>query len=263
MKLKNKTIVVTRQPEQARTLTQLIEKEGGKAVLFPTIATVAAEENIAGQERVIARLEQFDWLIFTSENAVKFFLKRLQDGAIQLPAIKIAAVGSRTAETLEKEGIPIHLIPDDFSAKGLIDAFATSELRGTRILIPSSNLAREELQTGLKLHGAQVETVIFYKTVPNPHFDHKAFRFLLLNKQIDVITFFSPSAFNFLVEILCLEGLNLLQTSETRLAAIGQTTARAINMQGLKVHIIPKISTSKGMVEAIINYYEGKEDERK
>lgn len=256
MKLKNKKIVITRQPAQAANLIRFIEQEGAEPLLFPTIATVAAMENEEQQKQILQNLGQFDWLIFSSENGVRFFVEALKKLQVDLPAIKMAAVGSRTAETLEKFGFSVDLVPDDFSARGLIDAFSSMELRGMKFLIPASNISRDELASGLKLHGAQVKTVVFYKTVPNPAFNKQEFRNLLEDKAIDVITFFSPSAFNFLIELLGQEGLNLLQLSETHLAAIGKTTARAIHNQGLKVHIMPKVSTSRELVKAIVDYYQ-------
>ena len=258
MRLKNKTIVITRQPAQAANLIRLIEQEGAKALLFPTISTVAARENQERQRQILQTLDQFDWLVFSSENGVNFFFDCLEQNGLHLPPIRIAAVGSRTAETLKKLGMQADLIPDDFSARGLINAFSTMEIRGARFLIPTSNIAREELPSGLKLHGANVETVVFYKTVPNPQFKQDEFRLLLEKKAVDVITFFSPSAFNYLIDLLGVEGLNLLQLSETHLAAIGKTTARAIHNQGLKVHIMPRVSTSKELVEAMIEFYREK-----
>ncbi len=260
MKLKNKTIVVTRQPEQAQNFLNLIRQSGAQALLFPTIATVASMDNRAEQDRVLEQLERFDWLIFSSQNAVRYFFDRLNEQNRSLPELKIAAVGSKTAQALTTLGVKVDLVPDDFSAKGLLNALATTELRGKTFLIPTSDRAREELQTGLKLNGAKVESIAFYQTVPNPHFDQKRFRQLLSAKKVDVLTFFSPSAFHFLVEILCDDGLNLLQLSGVHLAAIGPTTARAINNQGLQVHIVPKVSTSKGMLDAIIQFYKGKND---
>ncbi|MCD6375242.1 MAG: uroporphyrinogen-III synthase [Caldisericaceae bacterium] len=256
MKLKNKKIVITRQPQQADNLIRLLEQEGAQPLLFPTIATVAASENEEEQRHILQNLDQFDWLVFSSENGVRFFVDALKFHRVDFPEIKIAAVGSRTAESLENLGFKVDLIPDDFSARGLIDAFSTMELRGRHFLIPASNISRDELASGLKFHGADVKTVVFYKTVPNPDFNQENFCSLLRNKAIDVITFFSPSAFNFLIELLKEEGLNLLQLSETHLAAIGKTTARAIHEQGLKVHIMPKVSTSRELVKAIVDYYQ-------
>lgn len=256
MRLRNKKIVITRQAEQSTNLIQLLRQEGAEPLLFPSIATVAATENETQQRQILQNLEQFDWLVFTSENSVRFFVESFKQHKVDLPEIKIAAVGSRTSESLEKYGYSVDLIPDDFSARGLIDAFSSMELRGLNFLIPASNIARDELASGLKLHGANVETVVFYKTVPNPDFNKQEFRSLLQSKSIDVITFFSPSAFTYLIDILGSDGLNLLQLSETHLAAIGKTTARAIHEQGLKVHILPKVSTSKELVNAIVNYYQ-------
>lgn len=105
-------------------------------------------------------LRAYDWLIFTSRFAVETFLRQVKG---QLP--KVAAIGKLTALALGVSGVKVDLVPEDESSTGLIDAFKGFDLTGRNILIPSSDLAREELPGGLRQLGAKVDRLIVYKNI--------------------------------------------------------------------------------------------------
>ncbi len=248
MELNGKTIVVTRAREQAKNFVQLIEERGGKALIFPTVAFKAATENIG---KVLGNAQRFNWIVFSSANAVRFFdLQWLKNSSI-----KVAAVGKKTAHILQKNNINVDLVPNDYSASGLLSAFKTMKVNNQTFLLPGSNLSRNDLKEGLTGLGATVQSVVVYHTVPNQNFPTEKFLNLLKQNAIDVITFFSPSAFRFLLDLTGGKILNFIQEPRVAIAAIGETTAHAIQNAGVAVAIKAQVSTGEGLVQAMVDYF--------
>jgi uroporphyrinogen-III synthase len=256
--LHGKTVVLTRQKEQAAEMVRLIEEKGGNALCFPTIATAPTEKTEA-RDAALCRLATYDWLVFSSENAVRYFFEALRSLKKQWPEIKVAAVGSKTARALRDLHIEPDLLPQKFTARGLLTAFANRGVQGQRFLLPVSHIARKELPEGLRALGAEADVVEFYRTLPHPDFDRQAFLRLLQQQAACVLTFFSPSAFHSLLELLGEGAVEALKQSGVILAAIGPTTARAVTQAGLPVEIVPKVNDGRHLLEAIEVYFEQKE----
>ncbi len=252
--LHNKTIGITRQPKQAKWLVQAIVQKGGKALLLPTVTTCATE-NTDNRDRAMAAIRTYHWLVFSSENAVKYFLAQLPEDIPHRALPKLAAVGRKTAQALQNAGFYVDLVPPEFSAKGLLNVFSVLGIKRERFLLPTSNLARDELPQGLRALGAQVDVVEFYRTVPNPQFDKKQFWQLLRQRELDALTFFSPSAFDFLIRLAGEEVIEVFKDLQLPLAAIGPTTANAINRYGLQVAVQPSVYDGKHLLEALLAYF--------
>jgi len=189
---------------------------------------------------VIRRIHTYQWLLFTSANAVEQFMDRMGE---RRPAIPIAVVGSATAAKLAQWRLQPALIPNEFRAEGLLKAFPEN-LVGTRILFPRAEVARELLPEELRRRGAIVDVVTVYRTV-------KAFSGnigeILENESIDCIVFTSPSTIP--------DDLHSLPT-RTALAVIGPVTREAAQLLGLKPDIVPVESTVPGLVQAISNHFQ-------
>lgn len=253
--LQNKTIVITRRAEQAKGLIRSIEERGGKPLLFPTIATRPTEKTEI-RNRALSALHTYHWIVFGSENAAKYFLAQMSEEALQGALPKIAAVGSKTAKTLQKAGLYVDVIPAEYTAKGLLDVFGRLGVEHQRFLLPVSDIARKELPDGLRKLGATVDAVEFYRTVPNPDFDKERFLRLLQSNLPDVLTFFSPSAFRYLKQLAGAGVTDLIKKSRVAIAAIGPVTAKALTDEGLTVDIQPKVSDSTHLVEAMEGFFE-------
>jgi|Deesub1362B_J571_1020462.scaffolds.fasta_scaffold00002_136 uroporphyrinogen-III synthase len=258
MELEGKSIVVTRSPDQAPPFLREIERRGGKALLFPTLLAQASD-NKEEKKNILKRLDQFHWIVFSSENAVRYFWAETKKNSLSLAQNKIAVVGPKTATTLQRLGIQIDLIPTKYSAAGLLDSLKKENMKGKDILLPVSNLTRPELAVGLKKLGARVHTAVFYQIVPNPGFKKERLEHLIKHQYIQAITFFSPSSFTFLVRLMGDSTYDLLKNHNIALAAIGPTTAKVIRSAGLPIHIQPVKSTVDDMVQAIIQYFRKRE----
>lgn len=256
-RLREKTILVTRRAEQARDLVNQIEKEGGLALLFPTIG-IEAPESWGECDDAIARLEIYDGILFTSVNAVEAFLQRCHMRGVRdelLSSLKVFAVGVRTRHALEERGLRTSDIPENSSASALGEMLKGVGVSGKRFLLPQGNIARDELRLQLLASGAQVESIVVYRTVMPDRVDTAPVIEGLCNGAIDVITFASPSAITNFVHMIGGDVLAAIPVT-TMIAVIGPTTAAAAREAGLRVDITAHESTSAGLVAAIAEHYQ-------
>ena len=234
MELSGKTVLITRAASQSAELRSRLEGLGARVIECPTIQIVPPT-TWKPVDDAIRRLNTYQWLLFTSANAVEQFMDRMGD---RRPTIPIAVVGSSTAARLTEWGLKASLVPQEFRAEGLLAAFPEN-LVGTRILFPRAEVARELLPDELRRRGATVDIVTVYRTV-------KAFSGsigeILASERVDCIVFTSPSTIP--------DDLHSLPTS-TSLAVIGPVTREAAQLFGLKPDIIPVESTIPSLVAAI------------
>jgi uroporphyrinogen III methyltransferase/synthase len=239
MALAGKTIVITRAPSQSAELRKRLEDLGARVIECPTIQIVPPK-SWKPVDDAIRRLHTYQWLLFTSANAVDQFMDRMGE---RRPAIPIAVVGSATETKLGEWGLKAALVPKEFRAEGLLDAFPKN-LVGSRILFPRAEVARELLPDELRRRGATVDIVTVYRTV-------KAFAGnigeILENERVDCIVFTSPSTIP--------DNLHQLPTG-TVLAVIGPVTREAAQLLGLKPDIVPAESTVPALVQSIRTYFE-------
>jgi uroporphyrinogen III methyltransferase/synthase len=234
MELSDKTILITRAASQSAELRSRLEDLGARVIECPTIQIVPPK-TWKPVDDAIRRLNTYQWLLFTSANAVEQFMDRMGDCR---PTIPIAVVGSATAAKLAEWGLKPSLVPQEFRAEGLLAAFPDN-LVGTRILFPRAEVARELLPEELRRRGATVDIVTVYRTV-------KAFSGgiceILESERVDCIVFTSPSTIP--------DDLHSLPTG-TALAVIGPVTREAAQLLGLKPEIVPVESTIPSLIAAI------------
>jgi len=239
MPLTGKTVVITRAASQSAELRSGLEALGARVVECPTIHIVPPTSWRAVDE-AIKRLNTYNWLLFTSANAVEQFMDRM---GTRRPSIPIAVVGSATGKRLEEWNLKPSLVPADFRAEGLLESFPQN-LVGTRILFPRAEVAREMLPEELRRRGATVDIVTVYRTV-------KALTGnigdILAEERVDCIVFTSPSTIP--------DDLQMLPTG-TALAVIGPVTREAAQLMGLKPDIVPVESTVPSLVAAIEKHFE-------
>lgn len=166
--LVGRTVIVTRTRAQARLLAEPLEALGAEVLTMPVLE-LADPPDLSLVDGAIRRLHAYDWVVFTSTNAVDRFLARpaLGDRAAKaLSRIKLAAIGIATAERMRERGLEPDLIPSEATGEGLIEAFRESGVgEGTRILIPRALRAREVVPEELGAMGADVLVAPVYQTV--------------------------------------------------------------------------------------------------
>ena len=259
--LLNRNVITTRSAEQAAELNVLFEDAGAKVHVFPMIATIApASWNEL--DAAIAARSAYDWLLFTSANAVKFFYRRLTETTTpeesSLTRLQVGAIGSSTAEALAGFGRKADLVAADAKAEGLVQALidhlgGAAALREVRFLIPRSRIARDLLPEKLVRLGAVVKTVEAYQTI-RPKVDVQSLLALLESGVIDVITFTSSSTVhNFIATVGEAQAHKLLR--DIQIACIGPVTADTARHYNLTNIIQPMRFTATALVDAIIRVF--------
>ena len=253
MTLSGKRVLVTRSAEQAGELAALVRGAGGVPVLFPTIRLVPPEDP-GPLDREIGRLASFDWVLFTSANAARFFRERAARlGNPSWPAgVRAASVGPGTARVLEFLGIPVRLTSETHTGEGLFEALKPHGVAGKRFLLPRAEEGRETLPELLAQGGGEVVAVVAYRNGRADRDDTTAEE--IVAHPPDLCTFASPSAFRNLFALLGEEkAREMLRRS--RIAVIGEVTRRAVERREFRVDIVPETYTLKGMVDAAAAYF--------
>jgi uroporphyrinogen III methyltransferase/synthase len=254
-------IVVTRSREQAGELVEMLEERGAEAIHAPTIR-IAAPEDTGPLDEVCRHVSTYDWLVLTSANAVDHFMRRLLHVADirELKDVRICTVGTSTAARLGRYGIRVDLVPDEYHAEALLAALRQSdEIAGRRFLLPRADIARELLADELRASGAEVTEVVAYRTMlasPERDGDHDIYR-MLLDRQIDAVTFTSASSVKNFAKILGEDqAADLLRT--TAVACIGPVTAEAAQQLGITTSVMPERYTIPDLVDALVAHFSGR-----
>ncbi len=235
-------IVVTRARHQAAALEDLIRRHGGVPVSYPCIA-IEAPADLGPLARQLRKLEEYDWLLLTSRNAVR----ALRGFELDPTHVKIVVVGPATRAELKAQlGIDPDFRPTVASADALAQELPLS--RSDRILMPQSNLADNAAPAILRARGAEVSTVVAYKTVVG---DGGADLPAMLERgSIDALTFMSPSAVRFWRRRCpAPAALNLPA------ACIGRATAIAAGEIGFQKAFAPSEHSAREMLRALADYF--------
>jgi uroporphyrinogen III methyltransferase/synthase len=245
--LAGRRIVVTRRREQAAPLVRLLEERGATVLVVPA-TTVGVPPDCRSLDDALLRLDGFDWVVFTSANAVTAVRDRLAMlGAGAALGARVASVGPATTRALA-DAFPettVALEPDtDFRAAGLISAFRErGGLGGACVLVPASSLARPELPRGLRALGATVTVTVAYTTREPPDLQGAVSR--CLDAGFDAVTFAAPSAAQAFAAAARERGAGLPA------AVIGPTTEAAARSAGFSVLAVASPSTAEGLVAAL------------
>jgi uroporphyrinogen III methyltransferase/synthase len=244
-----KRIVVTRAKGQAEALSARLHALGADVVELPAIE-IRPPADPAPLDHAIASLPCYDWLIFTSANGVKFFLDRLDASAVDLRAIRarICAIGPATRAAIESLHLKVDLMGKEYVAEGLVEAFASHDLAGQRILLPRAAAARDLVPTELSRRGARVDVVEAYRTVAPEDLAAQIREIFAMPRKPDCITFTSSSTVqNFVAAAspAVLEGV--------RVAAIGPVTSQTARTLGIRVDAEAHPYTVEALVTAILS----------
>jgi len=246
-------VLVTRAPHQAAALAEPLAGLGAEVLVAPMIDTIDPTD-WAPADAAIGQLASYDWVVLTSTNAVDRLFGRMADlgvGDGALAGVRIAVVGAATAQRLEERGITPDLVPADFRAEGLIEAFrAAGAGHGMRFLLPRAASAREILPDTLRADGAEVEVVTVYRTVPAQPDPVVIER--LRAGEVDVVTFTSPSTVRHFITWVESAGLDAgVVLGRAAAASIGPVTSEALRARGHAVPVEAHESTMSSLVDAI------------
>jgi len=194
----SRKIIVTRAKSQNRGFLQKIEELGAEALEFPVIEInpIADDQNIVNMYK---KLALYDWIVFTSVNAVEIFIKKLISNNLDIRDLgnaKLCAIGEATAEALEKKLLKVEIMPDEFVSESFAETTKANIKEGERVLMPCAEDSREILSAELSHNGILIDVVHLYETVL-PEYDREELKTIL--DEADSITFTSSSTvINFL-----------------------------------------------------------------
>ena len=245
-------VLVTRARDQAADLVQALEAQGATPVTFPTIE-IGPPESFDALDRAIDTIGAYDWAIFTSANAVRCFFERLESRGRDLrdlKGVRIAAIGSSTAQAVRELRIRVDLVPDEYRAEGLLEAFRATNgtVEGLRVVIPRAAIARDLLPRELEKAGAHVTIAEAYRT-RRPQVPVESLLADFRAGRIHYLTFTSSSTVRNFVEAM---GGGALDLGSARIACIGPVTADTARELGLPVHAVAAESTIAGLVDALV-----------
>jgi uroporphyrinogen III methyltransferase/synthase len=237
-------VVVTRAREQASDLVAALRAQGADAIEAPTIEIDEPVDDGAALRRAAADLSSYDWVVFTSANAVRRFFPLLHD-AREFAGVQVAAIGPGTADALAAHHVVADLVPDRFVAEALIDAFPpppTGDDGPGRVLLPRAAVARHVLPEALRSAGWEVDVVEAYRTRRASVTDE-------LRKAVgdaDIVTFTSSSTVTNFVDAFGADA------APPVVACIGPITAATASELGLTVDVEAEVHTIAGLVDALV-----------
>lgn len=232
-------VVITRALHQAEELAEPLRRAGAVPILLPMLAIVPPE-NTEELERAAAKLACYDWVVFTSANAVEA-LRRFEGRN----AKRVAVIGEATARRASEAGFQVDCIATDSVSEGLAQVLQAQGIAGAKILLPTAAVTRDVLPGQLRNSGAQVDVVEAYRTVMPAEAAEKAAA-VFSDSLPDWVTFASSSAVQHLLTAMDAETVE-----RCKLASIGPVTSKTLAKFGLRPTVEAEPHTVPAMVEAM------------
>ena len=242
-------VLITRPRQKAAEFAEALQSIGAESVILPCIEIEPVTDTTL-LDRALSRLDCYDWLVFTSANAVEVVSKRLDAlGVHPKPGNpRLAAVGPKTAASLQDRGLLPDFIPqDEFIAETLLPGLG--DLSGRWVLLPTADIADDHLPCAIQAADGVAHVITAYRTLPAAP---DSAGLAGLQAGVDVVTFTSGSTVRNFITITRNAGLNPHNLpGNPQIACIGPKTAHAAREAGLKVDVIPNEYTVDGLVAAI------------
>ena len=248
-----KRIVVTRSRDQASDLVRQLSELGADVLEIPTIRT-APPANLAPLREAVDGMGEYDWVLFTSPNAVDAFFKAFFEKHKDLREFggaKIAVVGEATAQKVADYHLEVDFLPKEFTNEGLLNEFRKEvDCENLHFLLPRADLADEKLARDLEDLGGIVDDIVAYATVPETE-DRTGHRARLLVDGADLITFTSSSTVTNFFNLVDVPALRE-KFPNLKFASIGPVTSKTLVERGLAVAVEAEVHTIPGLVESIL-----------
>jgi hydroxymethylbilane synthase len=241
--LAGRRVVVTRAAQQAGELSARLQNLGADVIELPVI-DLAPPAAPGPLRDAVRNVDQYDWIIFTSVNGVRFFFEQPVQGKIRA---KVCAIGPVTADAARSHGLEVELVPAEYVAEKVVEAFARYDLTGAKILLPRAAIARDVIPIELRKRGAQVDVVEAYRNVIPQGLEKRAKAVFNASPKPDWVTLTSSST---VTNLLSVTGVEVL--AGIRLASIGPVTSQVARQHGLEVAVEASPFTVEGLVEAMV-----------
>lgn len=251
--MKKPIVAITRPRDRAKKACEIVEKLGGSAILAPTLDLQPV--NTDSLKNLVENKNSFDWIVFTSPTTINSLDMFYPDFFDDLEC-KIAVIGNKTGSLLTKRGIDVDLMPEDFTAEGLIEEFTNQNITEKKIGIPRTASARDTLPKGLEALNNEVTLAEAYKSLfPMDDENVKKLIGKIENKEIDAITFTSPlTVHNFLKISENKEKLAELLSNNLLTVSIGPITGKVLDDYNI-TNIYPDTYTVPDMMKLLFEVW--------
>jgi len=250
--LEGKKILLTRASEPKVEIRKKLEKLGAEVLKLPTIR-IRPPKSYADLDKAISEIENYDWIIFTSQNGVNFFFQRYLKKGKPFPVlkkIKIGAIGPATSKKIKKYNLEVVFEPKKYTSREIVKNFKAQsfKIKGTRILLPRADIAPAYLPKELSKLGAEVTPLVAYRTIRERKVPSRIKK-MLRNGEIDFVVFTSSSTVKNFLPLIPKEYIN----PKIKFVSIGPVTTKTAKELGLKIKIQAKEHTLDGLLKAILN----------
>jgi uroporphyrinogen-III synthase len=251
-------VLVGRAKHQAGLLSKELRKLGADVLEIPFIE-IRKPRSYKPLDTALKNLAGYQWLILTSVNGVEAMWERLGRLSISNKALrhlKIAAIGPATKKAIEKRGIRVDVVPEEYVAESVVKSLRR-QVKGRQILLVRAKVARDVIPNELRRAGAVVDVVEAYETVV-PNSSRRGLRAALKNarNRPNVVTFTSSSTVNNFVQLLGASkrgGKRPAALQGVTLASIGPVTSSTLREVGLGVDVEAREFTIPGLIAAIVS----------
>ncbi|MEO9310541.1 MAG: uroporphyrinogen-III synthase [Nitrososphaera sp.] len=262
--ISGKIIAITRSKEDSKEFIDLATKENAIPMPIPTIELVSKGDKIV--DEFLSDIEEFnpDYSVFMSSKAVKLLFNvaknrgKYQQLQLAVANTMVMAVGPKTKEALEKEGIKVSYVPKKYSSVGVGELFTRLNAEGKRVIVPRSGASTEFLTKLLQKIGLVVkENYLYDVKAYSDTTQWKEFKEAFAHKKVDGIVFTSASSVRGFFEIMsadCDANDLTKQLQKLQIVAIGPFTAEELK----KFNVEPKVAnvhTVHGAFDAMKNIF--------
>ena len=246
------TIAITRPESRAEVACNLVKEMGGKPYLAPTLSLKPV--NSDSLQELIANIDSFDWIVFTSPTTFDA-INKFYPNILNKLNTKIAVIGTKSKEIANNYNLEVDLIPDNYTAEGLVEEFKKQNIKNKKIAIPRTISARNTLENGLKELNNEVFIAEAYKSL-TPENIEIIEKLIADLDNIDAITFTSPLTVENLFNTVNNKENLSYKLSNMLTVAIGPITSNKLKEYNVK-NIYPSTYTVKDMLELLFNKWRG------
>jgi uroporphyrinogen III methyltransferase/synthase len=239
-------VLVPGTPATSRKLRERLSALGAEPVIHPAIR-VLEPANWTAVDAALGVIDTYDWVVFSSANGVDALMNRhfaLGGDARHLAGVRLAAIGTGTADRLAQYHLHADLVPDEFVAESLAAALA-GDAGGRRFLLVRASRGRDALAEALRRSGGAVEQIVAYRSVDVEEGDPDVAR-SLASDEIHWIAITSGATARSLVQLYG-DALR-----HARVASIGPIASAALRELGLDPAAEASPHTTDGLVDAIL-----------
>jgi uroporphyrinogen-III synthase len=245
-------VLITRDKLQSKEMKKMVENMGGTPHVIPLLDYRYYHD--ANESDYLKELHTYDWIIFTSQNAVKFYFCLLKKEGISPDTFnnRYGVVGTTTKKTLESYGKQASFVPNVFTGKQLAKELLQLDSTTKKTLLPKGNLAKNDATSQLQNSGWTCDDWVIYETYL-PDESRSFLSQMLSNQKLDVLTFTSSSAVHHFMKVVKEDQLES-KVLDKVIATIGPVTKQTAENYGLDVHVCPTIFTMEKMMEELSIY---------